>query len=103
MIKMLVTAIHSVKQGGIVRVSNFNISSSASAKPVVDALRFAMTERGATVKIVMDEGQNNATSMTTQLGTEGAQVRFLNGLTFTNSVGPAVGIRMMNALVDWLP
>jgi HKD family nuclease len=92
MIKMLVTAIHGVKQGGIVRVSNFNISSSASAKPVVDALRFAMTERGATVKIVMDEGQNNPTSMTTQLGTEGAQVRFLNGLTFTNSVGPAVGI-----------
>lgn len=92
MIKMLVTAIHAVKQGGIVRVSNFNISSSASAKPVVDALRFAMTERGATVKIVMDEGQNNPTSMTTQLGTEGAQVRFLNGLTFTNSVGPAVGI-----------
>jgi len=92
MIKMLVAAIHSVKQGGIVRVSNFNISSSQSAKPVVDALRFAMTERGATVRIVMDEAQNNATSMTTQLGQAGAEVRFLNGLTFTNSAGPAVGI-----------
>ena len=87
MIKMLVAAIHSVKQGGIVRVSNFNISSSASAKPVVDALRFAMTDRGATVKIVMDEAQNNATSMTTQLSQAGAQVRFLNGLATSTGVG----------------
>jgi len=87
MIKMLVTAIHAVKQGGIVRVSNFNISSSASAKPVVDALRFAMTDRGATVKIVMDEAQNNATSMTTQLSQAGAQVRFLNGLATSTGVG----------------
>ncbi|CAN5784375.1 hypothetical protein BH11MYX2_BH11MYX2_31780 [soil metagenome] len=38
MIKMLVAAIHSVKEGGTVRVSNFNISGSASVKPVADAL-----------------------------------------------------------------
>src|SRR4029079_7000588 len=58
MIKMLVTAIKEVKQGGIIRVSNFNISGSASAKPVVDALLWAMQNRAATVKIVMDEAQN---------------------------------------------
>jgi phosphatidylserine/phosphatidylglycerophosphate/cardiolipin synthase-like enzyme len=40
----------------------------------------------------MDEGQNNATSKTTWLSQNGAEVRFLNGLTYTNSVGPAVGI-----------
>ena len=92
MIKMLVAAIHEVKQGGIVRVSNFNISGSASAKPVVDALLWAMQNRNATVKIVMDEGQNNAMSRTTQLASEGAQVRFLDGIHYTNSVGDAVGI-----------
>jgi len=92
MIKMLVTAIKSVKQGGVVRVSNFNISSSASVKPVLDALLWAIAERAATVKVVMDEAQNNPTSRTTLLSQQGAQVRFLNGLTFTNSVGPAVGI-----------
>jgi HKD family nuclease len=92
MIKMLVTAIKEVKQGGTIRVSNFNISGSASAKPVVDALVWAMQNRAATVKVVMDEGQNNATSRTTQLAQEGAQVRFLDGLHYENSVGPAVGI-----------
>ncbi len=92
MIKMLVSAIHEVKQGGTIRVSNYNISGSASAKPVVDALVWAMQNRGATVKVVMDQAQNNSTSRTTQLASEGAQVRFLDGLHYTNSVGPAVGI-----------
>jgi HKD family nuclease len=92
MIKMLVAAIHSVKDGGTVRVSNFNISSSSTAAPVVDALVWAMQNRHATVKIVMDDGQNVTTSKTTWLSQNGAQVRFLNGLTYTNSVGPAVGI-----------
>jgi len=92
MIKMLVEAIHEVKDGGIVRVSNFNISSAQTAKPVVDALVWAMTERHATVKIVMDDGQNNATSKTTWLSQNGAQVRFLNGLTYSSSTGDAVGI-----------
>ena len=92
MIKMLVTAIHEVKQGGTIRVSNFNISGSASVKPVVDALLWAIANRNATVKVVMDEAQNNAMSRTTQLSTEGAQVRFLDGIHYTNSVGDAVGI-----------
>ena len=92
MIKLLVAAIKDVKQGGLIRVSNFNISSSNSAKPVVDALVWAMQNRGATVKVVMDEAQNTATSRTTQLAQQGAQVRFLDGLHYTNSVGPAVGI-----------
>ena len=92
MIKMLVAAIHEVKEGGIVRVSNFNISSSASVKPVVDALLWAMQERHATVRIVMDSAQNVATSETTWLSQHGAEVRFLNGLSYTSSVGPAVGI-----------
>jgi phosphatidylserine/phosphatidylglycerophosphate/cardiolipin synthase-like enzyme len=92
MIKLLVSAIRDVKQGGTIRVSNFNISSSASAKPVLDALLWAMQERGATVKVVMDEAQNNATSRTTLLAQQGAQVRFLDGIHYTNSVGPAVGI-----------
>ncbi len=92
MIKMLVAAIKDVKQGGTVRVSNFNISGSSSAKPVVDALLWAIQNRGATVKVVMDEAQNNATSRTTLLSQQGAQVRFLDGLHYTNSVGDAVGI-----------
>ena len=92
MVKMLVSAIHEVKQGGTIRVSNFNISSSASAKPVVDALLWAMQTKGATVKVVMDEAQNNAMSRTTLLSQQGAQVRFLDGLHYTNSVGDAVGI-----------
>ena len=92
MIKMLVAAIKDVKQGGLIRVSNFNISSSNSAKPVVDALVWAMQNRGATVKVVMDEAQNNPTSRTTLLAQQGAQVRFLDGLHYTNSVGPSVGI-----------
>jgi phosphatidylserine/phosphatidylglycerophosphate/cardiolipin synthase-like enzyme len=92
MIKMLVAAIQSVKQGGTIRVSNYNISSSNSSKPVIDALVWAMQTRGATVKIVMDEAQNIATSKTTWLSQNGAQVRFLNGMTYTNSSGPAVGI-----------
>ena len=87
MIKMLVTAIKEVKQGGVIRVSNFNISGSASAKPVVDALVWAMQNRAATVKVVMDQGQNVATSRTTQLASEGAQVRFLDGLHYTSSLG----------------
>ncbi|HEY5923299.1 MAG TPA: phospholipase D-like domain-containing protein [Kofleriaceae bacterium] len=92
MIKMLVAAIKDVQQGGTIRVSNFNISASNSAKPVVDALVWAMQERGATVKVVMDQAQNTATSRTTQLASQGAQVRFLDGLHYTNSVGPSVGI-----------
>src|SRR6185503_6448129 len=92
MIKMLVSAIHEVKQGGTIRVSNFNISGSSSAKPVVDALLWAIQNKGATVKVVMDQAQNNATSRTTQLAGQGAQVRFLDGLHYTNSVGAAVGI-----------
>jgi phosphatidylserine/phosphatidylglycerophosphate/cardiolipin synthase-like enzyme len=92
MIKMLASAIHEVKQGGTIRVSNFNISGSASAKPVIDALVWAIQNRGATVKIVMDQGQNVDTSRTTQLAQQGAQVRFLDGLHYTNSVGDAVGI-----------
>jgi phosphatidylserine/phosphatidylglycerophosphate/cardiolipin synthase-like enzyme len=51
-----------------------------------------MQNRGATVKVVMDQAQNNATSRTTQLAQQGAQVRFLDGIHYTNSVGPAVGI-----------
>jgi HKD family nuclease len=92
MIKMLVAAITNVSEGGTVRVSNFNISSSASAKPVVDALVYAMQTKHATVRIVMDDAQNTPDSKTTWLSQNGAEVRFLNGLTYTNSVGPAVGI-----------
>ena len=93
MIKMLVAGIHAVKQGGTIRVSNFNISGSSSVKPVADALLWAMQERGATVKIVMDDGQNVTTSRTTQFASQGAQVRFLNGMTYTTSTGTAtVGI-----------
>jgi phosphatidylserine/phosphatidylglycerophosphate/cardiolipin synthase-like enzyme len=92
MIKLLVTAIKGVEQGGTIRVSNFNISSSNSAKPVLDALLWAMQNRAATVKVVMDQAQNNPTSRTTLLAQQGAQVRFLDGIHYTNSVGPAVGI-----------
>jgi HKD family nuclease len=93
MIKMLVSAIENVKDGGIVRVSNFNISSSATAKPVVDALLYALQMKHATVRIVMDQGQNVATSETTLLSQMGAEVRFLNGLTYSNTTGgPTVGI-----------
>jgi len=45
MIKLLSRAIHEVKDGGTVRVSNFNISPSQTAGIVVDALVWAMTER----------------------------------------------------------
>jgi len=93
MIKMLVSAIENVKEGGIVRVSNFNISSSQTAKPVVDALFYAMQMKHATVRIVMDQGQNVGTSETTVLSQMGAEVRFLNGLTYSNTTGgPTVGI-----------
>ncbi|HEY4182607.1 MAG TPA: phospholipase D-like domain-containing protein [Kofleriaceae bacterium] len=89
MIKMLVTAIHSVKDGGIVRVSNFNISSSASTKPVADALDWARTERHATIRIIGDQAQNIPTSRTTQFATDGADVRFLDGFHYN---GSSVGI-----------
>ncbi len=93
MIKMLVAAIDNVKQDGVIRVSNFNISSSNSVKPVVDALLRAMQTKHATVKVVMDEAQNNATSRTTLLSQQGAQVRFLDGIHSTTSSGSAsVGI-----------
>jgi HKD family nuclease len=92
MIKMLVSAIHEVKQGGIIRVSNYNISGSASARPVVDALVWAMQNRGATVKVVGDQAQNVSGSRTTQLSTEGAQVHFLDGVHYTNSFGDSAGI-----------
>lgn len=93
MIKMLVAAIDNVKDNGIIRVSNFNISSSNTAKPVVDALVRAIQTKHATVRIVMDEAQNNATSRTTQLAQLGADVRFLDGIHSTTSTGsPSVGI-----------
>jgi phosphatidylserine/phosphatidylglycerophosphate/cardiolipin synthase-like enzyme len=93
MIKMLVAAIDNAKQDGIIRVSNFNISGSASVKPVVDALLRAIQTKHATVKIVMDEAQNNATSRTTLLSQQGAQVRFLDGIHSTSGTGAAsVGI-----------
>jgi len=93
MIKMLVSAIENVKEGGIVRVSNFNISSSATAKPVADALVYAMQMKHATVRIVMDQGQNTPDSKTTWFSQNGAEVRFLNGLTYSNTTGgPTVGI-----------
>lgn len=90
MIKMLIAAIHEVKQGGTIRVSNFNISSSASVKPVLDALLWAMSERGATVKIVMDSAQNVAGSRTQLFATQGAEVRFLDGMHYTSSSEPGV-------------
>lgn len=93
MIKMLVAAIDNVKQDGLIRVSNFNISGSASTKPVVDALLRAMQTKHATVKVVMDQAQNTATSRTTLLGQQGAQVRFLDGLhSTTNSGSASIGI-----------
>lgn len=93
MIKMLVAAIDNVKPGGLIRVSNFNISSSNSAKPVLDALVRAMQTKNARVRVVMDEGQNNATSRTTLLAQQGADVRFLDGIHFTTSSGtPSEGI-----------
>jgi phosphatidylserine/phosphatidylglycerophosphate/cardiolipin synthase-like enzyme len=51
-----------------------------------------MQERHATVRIVMDQGQNTADSKTTWLSQNGADVRFLNGLTYMNSFGTSVGI-----------
>ncbi|MBL0214648.1 MAG: phosphatidylserine/phosphatidylglycerophosphate/cardiolipin synthase family protein [Myxococcales bacterium] len=87
MIKMLSTAIKDVKQGGTIRISNFNISGSNAAKPVVDAVLWAIQNKGAHVKIVMDEAQNNAMSRTTLLASQGAEVRFLNGMTYSTSVG----------------
>jgi len=91
MIKMLVSAIHEVSDHGIVRVSNYNISSSAAAKPVVDALFWAMQTQHATVKIVMDDAQNVAGSQTTLLAQSGAEVRFLNGLHYSGT-STSVGI-----------
>jgi len=90
MIKMLIAAIHEVKQGGTIRVSNFNISSSASVKPVADALLWAISERGATVKIVMDSAQNVAGSRTQLFATQGADVRFLDGMHYESSSEPGV-------------
>ena len=90
MIKMLIAAIHEVKQGGTIRVSNFNISSSASVKPVADALLWAITERGATVKIVMDSAQNVAGSRTQLFASQGAQVRFLDGMHYESASEPGV-------------
>jgi len=87
MIKMLVGAIKNVKQDGTVRVSNFNISSSNSVKPVLDALLWAIQNRNATVKVVMDQAQNIASSRTTLLAQQGVQVRFLDGIHFTSSSG----------------
>lgn len=86
MVKMIVAAIHSVKEGGTIRVANFNISSSSGVTPVADALMFAMRERGATVKIAMDSGQDVADSRSSQLARDGAQVRFSRGLGFESSV-----------------
>ena len=76
MVKMIVAAIHEVKEGGTIRVANFNISSSSGVTPVADALLFAMRERGATVKIAMDSGQDVPESRSSQLARDGAEVRF---------------------------
>jgi phosphatidylserine/phosphatidylglycerophosphate/cardiolipin synthase-like enzyme len=85
MVKMIVAAIHSVKEGGTIRVANFNISSSSGVTPVADALLFAIRERGATVEIAMDSGQDVAESRSSQLAQGGAQVRFSRGLEFESS------------------
>jgi HKD family nuclease len=92
MIKLLVAAIESVRDGGTVRVSNYNISSSATAAPVVDALVDVIQHKHATVRIIMDQAQNVATSKTTWLSQNGAEVRFLDGLTYQSSSGPTAGI-----------
>jgi phosphatidylserine/phosphatidylglycerophosphate/cardiolipin synthase-like enzyme len=86
MIKMIVAAIHEVKEGGTIRVANFNISSSSGVTPVADALLFAMRERGATVKIAMDSEQDLPDSRSSQLARDGADVRFSRGLEFESSV-----------------
>ena len=88
--KMLIAAIQAVKQGGTIRVSNFNISSSAAVTPVADALIWAMRERGATVHIVMDSAQDVAGSRTNALAVAGAEVRFLEGLHYESSSEPGV-------------
>jgi phosphatidylserine/phosphatidylglycerophosphate/cardiolipin synthase-like enzyme len=47
----------------------------------------------ATVRIVMDQAQNTPDSKTTWFSQNGADVRFLNGLTYSNTTGgPTVGI-----------
>jgi phosphatidylserine/phosphatidylglycerophosphate/cardiolipin synthase-like enzyme len=52
-----------------------------------EALRYAMKERGATVKIVMDSAQDIAQSRTNALAADGAEVRFLVGLRYPGSAG----------------
>jgi phosphatidylserine/phosphatidylglycerophosphate/cardiolipin synthase-like enzyme len=90
MMKMLNAAIRSVKQGGTIRVANFNISASPGVQPLHDALRFAMEEKGATVKIVMDSAQDVPDSRTRKLAEDGAEVRFVVGLRHTSSFEPDV-------------
>jgi phosphatidylserine/phosphatidylglycerophosphate/cardiolipin synthase-like enzyme len=90
MIKMVLAAIHEVKQGGTIRVSNFNISSSQSVAAVADALVWAINERDAKVRIVMDSAQNVAGSKTTWLAQQGADVRFLDGMHYESASEPGV-------------
>jgi phosphatidylserine/phosphatidylglycerophosphate/cardiolipin synthase-like enzyme len=58
-----------------------------------------MQERGATVKVVMDQAQNKPTSRTTLLAQQGAQVRFLDGIHYTNSFGQSAGIMHSKVVV----
>ena len=87
MLKMLNAAIRGVQRGGTVRIANFNISSSPALEVLHEALRYAMKERGATVKIVMDSAQDSAQSRTNALAADGAEVRFLVGLRYPGSAG----------------
>jgi len=51
----------------------------------VDALFYALQMKHATVRIVMDQGQNVATSETTMLSQMGAEVRFLTAIAYASS------------------
>lgn len=90
MMKMLNAAIRSVKRGGTIRISNFNISASPGIQPLHDALKFAIEEKGATVRIVMDSAQDVPDSRTNALAKDGADVRFIIGLRFESSFSPGV-------------
>jgi phosphatidylserine/phosphatidylglycerophosphate/cardiolipin synthase-like enzyme len=90
MLKMLNAAIRSVRRGGTIRIANYNISSSPGLEPLREALRYAMDEKGATVRIVMDVAQDRPDSGTGQLAAEGAEVRYLVGLRYRSSFEPDV-------------
>lgn len=82
MMKMIVAAIHNVREDGMIRVSNFNISSSSGVTPVADALLWAISVRKAEVRIAMDSAQNTPDSRSTKLAEKGASVRFVQGMTY---------------------